>query len=179
MTIAHMIQLPLLPLQGTVMEGNVPAVNMAQFKDVLKEGSIYTIQAFMLKPARDRYKTVDHQHRITITQYTKVQEVLPEPHGMPLVAHCLQPLSVLEKRARSAIVLSGQLSMISSPRSSHLLNPFIQLILTWASFTSKTIDVLGLITELTGLIPPKAQGEPRRNIQIRDIEYRPYSTFSP
>ncbi|KAM0857009.1 hypothetical protein ACQ4PT_048748 [Festuca glaucescens] len=93
--------------EGTVMEGNIPAVNIAQFKDVLKEGTIYTIQGFMLKPARDRYKTVDHQHRITITQYTKVQEALPEPHGMPLVAHCLQPLSVLEKRARSTIVLSG------------------------------------------------------------------------
>ncbi|KAM0863479.1 hypothetical protein ACQ4PT_044573 [Festuca glaucescens] len=95
--------------EGTVMEGNVPAVNMAQFKDVLKEGTIYTIQGFMVKPARDRYKTVDHQHRITITQYTKVQEVLPEPHGVPLVAHCLQPLSVLEKRARNTIVLSGKL----------------------------------------------------------------------
>lgn len=123
--------------EGTVMEGNVPAVNIAQFKDVLKEGTIYTIQGFMLKPARDRYKMVDHQHRITITQYTKVQETLPEPHGMPLVAHCLQPLSFLEKRAHSTIVLS---------------------------------DVLGLITELTGLIPPKAQGEPRRNIKIKDID---------
>ncbi|KAM0863481.1 hypothetical protein ACQ4PT_044573 [Festuca glaucescens] len=104
--------------EGTVMEGNVPAVNMAQFKDVLKEGTIYTIQGFMVKPARDRYKTVDHQHRITITQYTKVQEVLPEPHGVPLVAHCLQPLSVLEKRARNTIVLSENFDQESVRASS-------------------------------------------------------------
>ncbi|KAM0844935.1 hypothetical protein ACQ4PT_056727 [Festuca glaucescens] len=103
--------------EGT-MEGNVPAVNMAQFKDVLKEGTIYTIQGFMVKPARDRYKTVDHQHRITITQYTKVQEVLPEPHGVPLVAHCLQPLSVLEKRARNTIVLSENFDQESVRESS-------------------------------------------------------------
>jgi hypothetical protein len=91
------------------MEGNVLATNIAQFKDVLKEGTIYTIQGFMVKPARGKYKTVDNNYRITITQYTKVEQAVPEPVGIPLVAHSLQPLSILEKRARSVTVLSGNL----------------------------------------------------------------------
>ncbi|KAM0828034.1 hypothetical protein ACQ4PT_067809 [Festuca glaucescens] len=123
--------------EGTVMEGNVPVISMAQFKDVLKEGTIYTIQGFMVKPARRKYRTLDNDHRITITQYTKVEQAVPEPLGILLVAHSLQPLSVLEKRARSVIVLS---------------------------------DVLGLVTDMTGLIPPKGQGQPRRNIKIKDID---------
>jgi hypothetical protein len=57
------------------MEGTVPGKRVEQFRDQLKEGSIYTTENFDLYDPRKSYRSVDHPFPIFFTMRTCVSFV--------------------------------------------------------------------------------------------------------
>lgn len=46
--------------EGDTMEGCVPSNRIDQFRQHLKEGSVYTFEDFIVADARKKYKTTDY-----------------------------------------------------------------------------------------------------------------------
>jgi hypothetical protein len=53
------------------MKGCVPTNHIDQFKARLKEGSVYTLETFIVADVRNKYRVADHSYRIKITQVLK------------------------------------------------------------------------------------------------------------
>ncbi|KAM0879376.1 hypothetical protein ACQ4PT_034288 [Festuca glaucescens] len=60
--------------QKSMMEGVVPGNRVDQFKDQLKEGSVYTIDKFDLYDPKKTYRSVDSPFRICFTMRTLLAE---------------------------------------------------------------------------------------------------------
>ncbi|KQJ87973.2 hypothetical protein BRADI_4g14639v3, partial [Brachypodium distachyon] len=57
---------------------------IAKFKDVIKEGSVYYLQNFELTLARDNYRAVDHKYEMRFTSWTTISVIDPAPPEFPL-----------------------------------------------------------------------------------------------
>jgi hypothetical protein len=60
-------------------EGCVSFNRIYKFGEQLKQGSIYSLESFIVAATWDKYETTSHPYRIKITQRTKVIEPIPEP----------------------------------------------------------------------------------------------------
>jgi hypothetical protein len=67
------------------MEDTVRGKRVDQFRDQLKEGSIYTAEKFDLYDPRKSYRSVDHPLRIFFTTRTILSEVVPPPENFSYV----------------------------------------------------------------------------------------------
>src|ERR1041385_3941916 len=88
-------------LQGGIAEGLIPKERVDQFKNSIKEGSIYKIQNYYIANPKYTYKAADHPHRLSFIKTTVVTPVVPQPMNFPLLAHNAVPFSELEKRIGS------------------------------------------------------------------------------
>ncbi|KAM0829556.1 hypothetical protein ACQ4PT_066801 [Festuca glaucescens] len=99
--------------QKSVMEGVVLGNRVDQFKDQLKEGSVYTIDKFDLYDPKKTYRSVDNPFRICFTMRTLLAEVVAPPENFPMFAHSALPFSVLTNRINSKIVLSDVVGLVT------------------------------------------------------------------
>ncbi|KAM0858332.1 hypothetical protein ACQ4PT_047887 [Festuca glaucescens] len=99
--------------QKSVMEGVVPGNRVDQFKDQLKEGSVYTIDKFDLYDPKKTYRSVDSPFRICFTMRTLLAEVVAPPENFPMFAHSALPFSVLTNRINNKIVLSDVVGLVT------------------------------------------------------------------
>ncbi|KAM0842445.1 hypothetical protein ACQ4PT_058344 [Festuca glaucescens] len=99
--------------QKSVMEGVIPGNRVDQFKDQLKEGSVYTIDKFDLFDPKKAYRSVDGPFRIGFTMRTLLAEVVAPPENFPMIAHNALPFSVLTNRINSKIVLSDVVGLVT------------------------------------------------------------------
>ncbi|KAM0911771.1 hypothetical protein ACQ4PT_013250 [Festuca glaucescens] len=99
--------------QKSVMEGVVPGNRVDQFRDKLKEGSIYTIDKFDLYDPKKTYRSVDNPFRICFTMRTLLAEVVPPPENFPMFAHNALPFSVFTDRINGKIVLSDVVGLVT------------------------------------------------------------------
>jgi hypothetical protein len=90
------------------MEGVVPGNRVDQFKDQLKEGSVYAIDRFDFFEPKKTYRSVDGPFRIGFTMRTVLAEVETPPANFPTIAHGALPFGVLTSRINSKVVLSGR-----------------------------------------------------------------------
>jgi hypothetical protein len=89
------------------MEGWIPGKRWDQFKDLIKEGSVYTVEKFDLAKPKKNYRSVDNPIRICFTWRTKVAEIVPAPQNFPMFAYTALPLNKLSDRVDNIITLSG------------------------------------------------------------------------
>ncbi|KAM0868557.1 hypothetical protein ACQ4PT_041239 [Festuca glaucescens] len=81
--------------QKSVMEGVVPGNRVDQFKDQLKEGSVYTIDKFDLYDPKKTYRSVDSPFRICFTMRTLLAEAdLFDADGL-MEASAQEPVIIL------------------------------------------------------------------------------------
>ena len=95
-----------------MMEGCIPANRIDQFKQSLREGTVYKLQSFIVSGARSKYRAVNSPYRIKFTQWTKIAEVNPPPEGFPLFAYDAKPFDALQSRIGNNTLLSGLLFVI-------------------------------------------------------------------
>jgi hypothetical protein len=67
------------------MEECVPANRIYQFRDRLKEVSVYTLETFIVADVQMKWKTTDHPYKIKITQLTKIEKIIPQPEKIPFI----------------------------------------------------------------------------------------------
>ena len=77
------------------MERYIPNNRVEQFKDKLKEGSVYTIEQFVLSDAKKSYRSVEHPFRMWCTQRTKLTEIFGAPEDFPVYAYSVKTLATL------------------------------------------------------------------------------------
>ncbi|KAM0904856.1 hypothetical protein ACQ4PT_017730 [Festuca glaucescens] len=132
--------------QKSVMEGVVPGNRVDQFKDQLKEGSVYTIDKFDLYDPKKTYRSVDSPFRICFTMRTLLAEVVAPPENFPMFAHRALPFSVLTNRINSNIVLSDVVGLVT--KVTYVLPP---------SGKSKSQKRLADLFDADGLMEASAQ----------------------
>jgi hypothetical protein len=91
-----------------MMEGYIPANIIDQFRDDLNEGSVYTVEQFLLSDAKRTYKTAEHPYRIRFTPRTKIVEILAVPADFPMYAYNAKSFDILSMRRNTIAVLSGE-----------------------------------------------------------------------
>ena len=89
------------------MEGYIPNNRVEQFKDKLKEGSVYTIEQFVLCDAKKSYRSVEHPFRMRFTQRTKLTEIFGAPEDFLVYAYNVKTFSYLARRMNDNTVLTG------------------------------------------------------------------------
>lgn len=75
--------------KGVTMEGPIPKRTMHIFDNKVNKGTINRIAAFQIFRAREKYKIVDHPWRITFSQKTIVEPVVPQPRDFPKYGYTL------------------------------------------------------------------------------------------
>ncbi|CAM0882640.1 unnamed protein product [Alopecurus aequalis] len=113
-TVLYELDFVVIDRQGGTMEGCIPNNRIDQFKEQLKEGSVYTFEQFVLSDARRLYKSVEHQYRIRFTQRTKVKEILSYPQNFPMYAYTIKPFDVLATRMNNNTLLSDVIGLITA-----------------------------------------------------------------
>jgi hypothetical protein len=91
------------------MEGYIPSNVIDQFRDDLNEGSVYTVEHFLLSDAKRTYRTTEHPYRIRFTPRTKIVQILAVPTDFPMYAYNVKSFSVLSTRTNSNAIVSGKL----------------------------------------------------------------------
>jgi hypothetical protein len=89
------------------MEGWIPGKRWDQFKDLIKEGFVYTVEKFDLAKPKKNYRSVDNPLRTCFTWRTQVVEIVPPPESFPMFAYSALPLNMLSDRVDNIITLSG------------------------------------------------------------------------
>ncbi|KAK1618091.1 hypothetical protein QYE76_023608 [Lolium multiflorum] len=72
--------------QGNTIEVRVAANRMNQFRDQLKEGSVYNFKTFIVGKTRKKYRANDHPYRTKITEITKMEQAM-HAQGGNLIEH--------------------------------------------------------------------------------------------
>jgi hypothetical protein len=131
---------------------------MDQFKEKLKEGSIYMLKSFMVVAAQPIYRTPDHPYKIRITQKARTQK----KHRGCTITWKLFSVCVWHEIISCC---PGTHRKQCSPTSctyciacSHVYSVL--------SFTAIS-DIVGVVTRLTDLNPAKTNQEPRKMKGIR------------
>lgn len=104
------------------MEGWIPGKRWDQFKDLIKEGSVYTVEKFDLAKPKKNYRSVDNPIRICFTWRTKVAEIVPAPQNFPMFAYTALPLNKLSDRVDNIITLSDVVGLVN--KVTPLLPPY-------------------------------------------------------
>ncbi|KAM0876984.1 hypothetical protein ACQ4PT_035817 [Festuca glaucescens] len=102
------------------MEGCVPSNRIYKFREQLKEGSIYSLESFIVAAAWNKYETTNHPYRIKIIQRTKVIKAIPEPEIFSRFAYNVKSFDVLQSRTGDNTVLSdvaGLMMIVNGYRS--------------------------------------------------------------
>ncbi|KAM0870508.1 hypothetical protein ACQ4PT_039955 [Festuca glaucescens] len=100
--------------QGNTIEGFLPADRISQFRHRLKEGSVYTIESFMIIEPRKSYKTSSHPHRIRLAKHRSINEMNPEPKNFPRIAYNAMLFDQLSIRKNNNEYLSDVVGVITA-----------------------------------------------------------------
>ncbi|KAM0851844.1 hypothetical protein ACQ4PT_052162 [Festuca glaucescens] len=120
-----------MDLQKCAMEGLVPGNRVDQFRDQLKEGSVYLIEKFDLYDPRKSYRSVDHPLRIRFTLRTILT-------NFPMSRHTALPFSMLSDRIDWNVLLSGVVGLVNKvqdvlPSSGNARSQKWQIYITYGS----------------------------------------------
>lgn len=89
------------------MDGQIPELWIPQFLPKINEGSVYYIEYFQVRNARDLYRPVDHPYFMRFTAHTKLYEIKPVPPQFPEYAYNLATFEVLNTRVNEIKYCSG------------------------------------------------------------------------
>jgi hypothetical protein len=157
----------LFSLQGNHMYAEISEKLVAQFIDLIKEGSIYEIRKFFVVPKKIVFRPVDGKAMIRFTKYTSVVERLGLEAMFPFCTYQLTPFAQLTKPSDmperfTGFYLKMFLYMLFQCPHAYVL-----------SFLISLTDVLGVVSGISDAVQyhsaSRTEPSTKRIIYIKDL----------